>query len=163
MHLFILCRYIVGIVKTFDNDSKERVVNKATNQKSSVFNFTLEGQEGLIIHLCCWKENLHILEGKIIAKNVRFKNYLYFLYSLYFSLQVLLIDGPFARPVSKSYSEDGRIFQLTIRPNTRVYVLRDVKPLTVALPTFEEAVHYKSIQEILNSGNGEDKVPVGKY
>lgn len=75
----------MGAVKNFDGDSKERIIHQATKQKSTVFNFTLEGQDGVIIHICCWQENMHLLEGKIRRTNVRItKPNFYFYYEMIF-------------------------------------------------------------------------------
>lgn len=80
------------------------------------------------------------------------------------TFQVLLIDGAFARPITNmNFSEDGRRFQLMIRRNTRVFLIKDMRPLHVPLPSFEEADHYNSIQDMLRLPTKEDKVPVGKY
>lgn len=73
-----------------------------------------------------------------------------------------MINAPFTRPVKSNHSVDGRRFQITIRSNTRVYLLKNNNTKKAGLPDFKDAQPYNNIQEVLDLESGEEQVAIGK-
>lgn len=75
-------------------------------------------------------------------------------------LQIILLDGVFARPVGKPGSTlDGRPFHLTVRSNTRVHLLKDLNANKSTL--LDNPTPYKTIREVMLATDTEHQEAIG--